>query len=1004
MRGRTLLVAVAALVLAACSGSGGSSPTTSADTATPPVSTAAVAATTPPPSATTTPSATTPSGPVATDGSAAATPGRPDGPALPGLLDATADEIPNDDAVRAGELDNGLRYYVRNNDNPGAKADLRLAVHAGSVDELGPSTGVAHFVEHMLFNGTERFPANELIDVLRRFGASFGPDVNAYTTYDETVYSLVVPNDDQTLELGLEVLSEWLQAATFDPDQVVAERGVVLDEWRIRTQTVSGRQVQILSGLYLAGTPYADRAPIGTSTSISAMEADELRAFYDAWYRPDDAAVIVVGDVDVDGVVSDLERLFADATPRTASAPPRPDTTTGLGVFDAPGVRLQPDPDQLTVDIEVTLPIPTGDLTGTARMRADLLDTVAFDVIDERLQRDLADGVAPFDVVQITTNDFVTGLDAPAIYATTDAARARATLTAVLDEYQRVIRHGFTDAEVATSVAKLRASYQTRYDGRESRQDRDIADALVDHFLERTPYPSGEVEYELAMSELDAITPAAVGERFGARWANTWPQVLIAAPESVVDQVPAVDEVEAIVLDTYDREVPARDAGRELPDALMERPESVAPASATSMTSRGFSSFDPVVVTYPNGVRVVLNPNEIVAGEVYLSAASPGGTSLLTDADAIDALYATDVVTAGGLAEFNRADVATITSGADVRVDPYLSPYREWFTGSAATSDLETLFQLLHLYMTEPRFDQVAFDQVLATARPVVLDPSTDPSLTAYDALVDLRYDDEPRYTVVPTPEQFDTVDLAGVERVWNQRYGDAGDWVFAFSGDLDIDTMIDLAGAYLGTLPSTGTVEQPIDVAVAPPASVERADLVAGSGETGSVSMLFTSAVDALPPQLRAASDVVTALLTARFTEVIREELGESYSPYAVSFHDLDPGPMIDTYVQVSGAPERLPQITDLVLGELADLRDDGPDPSEFDAAFAEVHEQYQFVNNIDFLEVMVDDLLEPSMPVDDYLDQYFALDTVDASTVTTYLRDHVPPGAYVEVTVTPR
>ena len=294
-------------------------------------------------------------------------------PELPGLLDDSNEKIRNDAAVRVGVLDNGLRYYIRQNDNPGGKAELRLAVKAGSVDEFGPSTGVAHFVEHMLFNGTEQFPENELIDVLRSFGAAFGADINAYTTFDETVYELTVPNQQQSLQAGLNVLEQWLSHATFDPDQVIAERGVVLDEWRVRTQSLDGRLFEVAERMYLAGTAYADRSPIGTDDSISGMTDIELRDYYDTWYRPDNAAIIVVGDIDVDDVEADIQRLFGPAVSR---AEPRTAIEVGFETTLEPAYGLHADPDQRTVDVEVTLPLPTFDGNGTAswRLRADRSD------------------------------------------------------------------------------------------------------------------------------------------------------------------------------------------------------------------------------------------------------------------------------------------------------------------------------------------------------------------------------------------------------------------------------------------------------------------------------------------------------------------------------------------------------------------------------------------------------------------------------------------------------
>ncbi len=286
-----------------------------------------------------------------------------------------------------------------------------------------PSTGLAHFVEHMLFNGTEKFPENELIDVLRSFGAAFGADINAYTGYDETVYLLTVPNAEESVETGLNVLEQWLSHATFDPDQVVAERGVVLDEWRVRTQSTSGRLFDLAERMYLADTAYSGRSPIGTDDSISAMTDSELREYYDTWYRPDNAAIVVVGDIDTSDIEADIQRLFGPATSRAEVAQAVVDIT--FPIDTEPDFGLLADPDQRTVDVEVTLPLPAfgaGEGEGTAAWRAQLLDLIVSDALVRRLDQDIAAGTAAFDRIGPGTNSLVESLDAPALYASTEAA------------------------------------------------------------------------------------------------------------------------------------------------------------------------------------------------------------------------------------------------------------------------------------------------------------------------------------------------------------------------------------------------------------------------------------------------------------------------------------------------------------------------------------------------------------------------------------------------------
>lgn len=923
-------------------------------------------------------------------------------PELPGLLDDSNEKIPNDITVRTGTLDNGLRYYVRDNDNPGGKASLRLAINAGSVDEFGPSTGVAHFVEHMLFNGTEQFPENELIDVLRSFGAAFGADINAYTSFDETVYELTVPNADQSLQAGLTVLEQWLSHATFDPDQVVAERGVVLDEWRLSTQSVQGRLFDVAQQMYLDGTAYEDRSPIGTDDSISAMTDTELRQFYDAWYRPDNAALVVVGEIDVDEVVADIERLFGPAVDRSVDT--RTAENVEFAIEPEPDFGLHADPDQRTVDVEVTLPIPAFVGDGTAAWRVRLIDQIIMDGLVRRLEQDIDAGTAAFDLIGPGTNSFVTPLDAPALYAVTDAAGARDTLQSLLDEYERANRFGFTESEVEIARSGLRGSYESFYAGRDSAQDADYADVYVDHFLTGAPYPAIADDYEISIEILEVITAEAVDLRFRARWANSVPHVIISTPEQNAADMPSASDVLAMIAAVGDRRLSPRDGGRDLPEQLMERPERVAPVSIDDVLGAGGNVlFAPVEVVYPNGVRVILNSNKIVEGQVNFRAGSPGGSSLVADQDVVDALYAAQIVTGGGVADYTQSELAQILAASTAEVGAYITPYVDYFAGSASASDLEDLMQLLHLYMTAPRFDPVALAQLESQVRPAVTDPASLPDLAGDDAMRDLRYPGELRYAMLPTPEQFDTLDLAGVERVWQERFGNAADWVFVFSGDFDIDDAIGLAGAYLATLPATQP-EQWVDVEDPPPAGVASTTIRAGTGDTASLTILFTSPVPIVDARLRANADVATEVMSARLTDVIRERNGDSYSPFAVSYINVDPDPAVETYVSVTGSPDRIGSVTDLVIAELGDLAANGPTDQEFFNAYAQVQEAYNFVNNGDFITELLDDAIYPSIDLDSYLFEYNALASVTAAGVQAFIATHVPADHYIEVTVLPR
>ena len=921
---------------------------------------------------------------------------------LPGLLDTSDAPIPNDDEVVTGTLPNGLVYYVRENDRPGGSASLRLAVRAGSVNETGEHRGVAHFVEHMLFNGTAEFPENELIDVLRGFGASFGADINAYTSFDETVYQLEVPNDRDSLDTGMRVLEQWLSHATIDPAQVEAERGIILDEWRTSTQTVEGRLFDVAQRLYLGGTAYEGSDPIGTDADIRDVPAEELRRFYDDWYRPDNAAVVVVGDIDAGEVVERIEELFGSATPRTDAMPARPDTT--FPIETEPAFALHADPDQTSVDVEVDLPLPATEGRGTAALRIGYLDQIVFDALVRRLDQDVSAGTAPFDGIAPGTNSLVAGLDAPALYAFSDAARVRDTLQALLDEYERAARHGFTDGEVATARSSIVASLDAQLDGRDTVQDAEYADRYVQHFLYETPYPDiAEVHGDL-VGLVEAISPEAVTARFRARWENTAPHVIISAPLADAPRMPTEADVISLIEQLPDRDIGPRDAGRVLPDDLMVAPRPVAPTSVEEMLDDGDEFLDPVEIVFPNGARVIVTSNDIVDAQVLFQASSPGGTSLVDDADVVDALFAADVVFDSGVGDFNQAELEQILADRDVQVGGWMTPYTENLWGSAGTPDVEVLFQLVHLYLTAPRVDPVSLANYVRFQQPYVDDPGSDPDAAGYDALVDARYGGEPRYTSLPSPEEFAMLDAEGIGRVWSQRYGNAGDFVFVLAGDVDVDEVVDLASTYIGTLPGRPGAEAWVDVESPPPPGIVRRQVAAGTGDTASMTVLFTSPIAAVDGRLRATIDVTTQVLDTRLTDVIREELGESYSPSASVFVYNDPDPVIETYVTVTGAPDRIDAVGRLVVGELAELAAAGPTAREFDLAFAQVSEEYQYVDNQTFVDELITEAIWPGRTLQEYLDEYAALAGVDAATVQRFVADHVRADQHIEVVVVPR
>lgn len=919
----------------------------------------------------------------------------PDPSVLPSLTDGDDDTI-------TGTLDNGLRYLIRENDNPGSKVELRLVVDAGSGLEDDDQVGGAHFLEHMLFNGTEEFPKNELIDVLRSFGAGFGADVNAYTSFDETVYTLTVPTGDPAfVSTGLDVLEQWLSSATIDPEEVVAERGIVLDEWRVRDQTASGRLFDEIADFFLAGTSYDGHTPIGGREAIEDTEAPDLRRYYDDWYRPDNAAIIVVGDIDAGDMEQQVVDRFADEVARGSS----PERVT-LEVAPAPETRARVASDADLAEGYAFVTLPTAAVEGDsieAEAQTQLYTQLAFQIVGTRLNNDALRGDAPFDSAEVANSEFVRELVAPEIYVTVDGENVTDAVQAIIDEYERVVRFGFTADEVARAAGTFLSGARTSFDGRNSRQDGSYADEYVDVVLTGDPFVTAQREFDFITAAVEAATPQNVGYVFVELLEAAGPHIFAAVPDDELDDAPTADDLVAIVESVDERELEQRSTGQEIGDELMGRPDPIAESDRFDLADDPFPGFiDPTVVLFDNGVTVAFNANTIVEGQVFLEGRSPGGLTALSDADVPNGDAFGSVVGSSGVGDFGPVAIDEFLDDKDVSLAPSVGLFEDRFDGIAATSDLEVLFQLIHLAMTEPRVDPVALEQYLDDQLPFAEDPGLDAGYAEFVALQDARYDDI-RF-LAPTPETLATVDAEGLARVATDRFGDASDWTFSFSGNFDIDEAIDLARSYLATLPGTGGVEEVGFDEEPPPEGVVLVETEAGAGETANVSFLFTAqaSIDRRDDVL---ARVVQEVVSNRLTDFIREELGDSYSPFGQLSIGSGATPSSEFYISVSTGPDLVDEVSDAVLGQLDDLRESGPSTQEFDNGVATVGEQLNFFNNGQVNDEVLDALVDPagSGDFDDFLYELEVLPSIASDDVRSALGAWTSADQYIEVRVLP-
>lgn len=836
------------------------------------------------------------------------------------LVAAPGADLPMDPAIRAGQLPNGLRYFIRRNARPADRVELRLVVNAGSVLEAEDQRGLAHFVEHMAFNGTRRFEKNTLVDFLERAGMRFGAHVNAYTSFDETVYMLRVPTDrPATLDTAFMVLEDWAAGIAFDSAEVERERGVVIEEWRLG-QGADERIRQQEMPVLFSGSRYATRLPIGDPRTLETFAHARLKAFYQDWYRPELMALVVVGDVDPAEIERRVRAGFASLARRPA-APERQMHSVPIG--DTTVVRVTTDPELTTSGVNVYHLQPLRAGATTAAYRQGLVEALYNDMLNRRLAEITQRPDAPFVGAYSAQGRYVRMSEFYALGAMAREGRVEEALRTVLAEARRVDLHGFTATELERVKADLLRAYEQAYVERAQQESEALAAEYVSHFLYDEPVPGIALEYRLVQALLPGITLEEVN-RLAREWITDRGRVVLASvPRKDGLPVPqettlraAIRAVDTLQLAAYD-------------DAVSSEPLiATLPAPGRVVRTEADSLLGTVTWWLGNGVRVIVKPTDFKADEVLLSAFSPGGTSLVPDADALTSDLSPFAVTAGGIGDFDAIALQKKLAGMTVDLVPYVAEMHEGMVGSAAPRELETLLQLFHLYATAPRRDTAAYQALQQGFRASFENRNLSPTTAFNDTLTVTLTQHHPRRLPL-TADRIDAVSLDRALALYRDRFADFGDFTIIIVGAVDPDSLRPLVEQYIGSLPETDRVDTPRDVGVrAPPGRVERI-VRAGVEPKSSTAMVFTSDFE-FTPQNRLALGAVDAVLTMRLRDRLREALGATYGVSVGAAASKIPRQEASLSIRFGSAPERAEELVQAVLAEIDSLRAGGPTADE--------------------------------------------------------------------------
>ena len=833
----------------------------------------------------------------------------------PVRADRLADPLAPDPTVRTGRMENGMTWFIKRNPKPEKRVELRLVVRAGSTLEDEDQRGLAHLLEHMAFNGSEHFNKQDMVNYLESLGVAFGPDLNAYTAFDQTVYLLQIPtHDPRNVDKGFLILEDWAHGLKLEDEEINKERGVVQEEWR-RGRGAEERIQDAQFPILFHGSRYAERLPIGLMEVVEKTPPQRVRDFYKDWYRPDLMSVIVVGDVDPDAMQKLVEKHFAH---HKMPEKPREHTLFPVPPHEETLAAIVDDPEATGTSVGLFHKMTAEELRTVGEYRRRMVAQLVAQMLNQRFDEISRRPDAPFLAAYAWKGSFIRGVEFFGFGAQAAEGAAASALRGVALEAERVRRHGFTAAELER-VKKMRLrEVRSQWQERDSQESGELAAALVDVVTDNSIDPGIDAELKLHEEFLPGITLDEVNQAV-ASWLQPSSRVLLAdGPRKDGVKLPTKDEALAILAEAAKAEMDAwkdETAGRD----LMKRPET----PGTVVKREEIKELGITIATLSNGVKVWLKPTDFKQDEVLLTAFSKGGLSMSPLETFVSASNATAIVELSGLADMDAVALQKAMAGRMAGLRPSIEPYYEGLEGGASPEDLETLFQLVHLQFTAPRKDDKAAQTLMRNLKASLENRLSSPDAWFEDRTAQVLHRNHPMYRSLRME------DLGGLDPnvaldFYRQRFADADDFTFILSGNFKVDNVLELACAYLATLPRVDGSEIWRDPGVRYPARRMTQIVEKGIEPRARVRMVYSGPMAEWDHVLRNRMQSLAAGLDIRLREVIREELGGTYDIGAFCDFSAEPALQYMFVIEFGCDPARVDELIKGVRKLVADARED--------------------------------------------------------------------------------
>ncbi len=842
-----------------------------------------------------------------------------------GITASAQQPLPIDSAVRVGHLDNGLTYYIRHNEYPKQRAEFHIAQAVGAILEEDNQNGLAHFLEHMAFNGTEHFPGKGIIEYFESIGVNFGGNINAYTSLDETVYRLsdVPTYREGIIDSALLVMHDWASGLSLLPEEIDAERGVIREEWRTGANA-ERRMWKAINPLKYPNSQYAKRDVIGDTAVINNFAYDDLRSYYHKWYGPDNQAIVVVGDIDVDAVEAKIKALWADV-PARENRGERPLYSVEDNKEPIVAVITDKEAQYTRIRLEYKKDKLPKELRGTD---VDYLLSMAHNLICSMLNNRLEDLAISPDASFIGAGSFYGELvkekDAFMAVYVAKAGQETQAYKDLLVQLEKMHRYGFTQSELDRVWAELESSYEKQYNERNSVRNIIYTREYIRNFLDQEVIPGIEWEYKNLPMLKQLIDLNSLNEMAKSFITDDNLIIAITAPEKDDVNIPTEQQIREILKESKTWEIAAPVEGNVRTNLVEKAPRAGKIKKESYNETLGTTEW-----LLSNGVRVVVKPTTFKQDEILMSARSFGGTSTIQNVEDLpSAAFATDIVEFSGIGDFSYTDLQKALAGKYVTVSPSISNTAESMSGSSNVKDLETMLQLNYLYFTAPRRDEKAFEALKAIMLTQLKNKASDPKMAWNDSVQVMTTNYSPR-TILQDEKMVAQVDLDKALAIYKQRFANPADFVFFFTGNIDPadPAFRKMICKWIGGMKTTKKTETYINNNVRVILGVQK-NYFTREMHTHTASNYIQYTSYDIPYNMENMLNIrmIGRILSTRYLESIREREGGSYGVGVAGRLYRTPEAEAELLMIFDTDPEKQEKLMGIIHEEVQTIIDNGP------------------------------------------------------------------------------